>query len=824
MAYGSNYFGQAYFGQGYAVTLNSAIAWDASSNSGYKASLSTYSWSHILGAWQSNPGLLVNVSIFATGTVTSVTWGGVNLEFERADQTGVYRNEWWQLSAPLNGTRTIVVTLNTSLTSIASADSYTGVNQTDMVETATGATGSISTAPTASVTTVDDKSWVVSGLTTSDATMSVAGGATQRNNQTGALGTGAVSDSGVITPVGSVTMSWSTVGVSDSWVLGLIVLDPTTGTVYSMGLAAVYKGAAILTKATARTLPSASYKTSGVLTAAESVQVFFTATYSMAGVITKRVVVRLLPLATYSASGVLTKLSSITPFAAIYKGAGTIIKKPGKTLTATYSATGAITKRIVAKLLPAATYKGTGAITKRGLAYKFYGSMLLNPIAGLSFDGYQNYGAMPASVAANNLANFGSWSFIATIQLSYDPLQSSCILYLQMDYTNGKGLAFEINSFSTPAHLTVYGMVHAGGSSSTGVVPYGQQSTVGVTWDGTNLNFYINGVNTNTVSSGVASVAGVSGTNLLGTESTSTNLGANGGRHFHGIIQDVRTYSNRVLSGAEITSYASGTNPTNTNMALGFNLVGGSGTTTADLSGNSATATLTGTPLPTWITGNNSLTKQTNIPLSASYSTVGVLISRGVARVLTATYSMAGVLTGRSFTRVLIATYSATGAIKRLISRNLSATYKGSGVISKTTKRNLSSTYRSSGVLTKNSVITLFTATYITSTSFIKRPAKIFTGTYKTSGFLSWVFINILLRPLLFVLTIPSPIQLALKVYDAITVAFSQPSPITVPVNSSPALELSVSVPAGIVASSTIPVPIVLPLTVPDPIIFSFTG
>jgi len=767
MAYGSNYFGQAYFGQGYAVTLNSAIAWDASSNSGYKASLSTYSWSHILGAWQSNPGLLVNVSIFATGTVTSVTWGGVNLEFERADQTGVYRNEWWQLSAPLNGTRTIVVTLNTSLTSIASADSYTGVNQTDMVETATGATGSISTAPTASVTTVDDKSWVVSGLTTSDATMSVAGGATQRNNQTGALGTGAVSDSGVITPVGSVTMSWSTVGVSDSWVLGLIVLDPTTGTVYSMGLAAVYKGAAILTKATARTLPSASYKTSGVLTSAVAF---------------------------------------------------------GATLTATYSATGAITKRIVAKLLPAATYKGTGAITKRGLAYKFYGSMLLNPIAGLSFDGYQNYGAMPASVAANNLANFGSWSFIATIQLSYDPLQSSCILYLQMDYTNGKGLAFEINSFSTPAHLTVYGMVHAGGSSSTGVVPYGQQSTVGVTWDGTNLNFYINGVNTNTVSSGVASVAGVSGTNLLGTESTSTNLGANGGRHFHGIIQDVRTYSNRVLSGAEITSYASGTNPTNTNMALGFNLVGGSGTTTADLSGNSATATLTGTPLPTWITGNNSLTKQTNIPLSASYSTVGVLISRGVARVLTATYSMAGVLTGRSFTRVLIATYSATGAIKRLISRNLSATYKGSGVISKTTKRNLSSTYRSSGVLTKNSVITLFTATYITSTSFIKRPAKIFTGTYKTSGFLSWVFINILLRPLLFVLTIPSPIQLALKVYDAITVAFSQPSPITVPVNSSPALELSVSVPAGIVASSTIPVPIVLPLTVPDPIIFSFTG
>lgn len=199
------------------------IYWDAVSNSGYKASFSTYNWSHTTTGV--NRGLVVNVSLFLTGSVTSITYNSVNLQFIRQDTIGVYRNEIWVLYNPTVGTNTIAVTLNTSLTSIAGADSYTGVD-TDMVEVNTGTTGSGISTPSLNVTTASDQAWVIDGLTTSNAAMSVAGGQTQRNNQTGALGTGAIGDKGPITPTGSTTMSWSAVGVTDSWALGAIALNP----------------------------------------------------------------------------------------------------------------------------------------------------------------------------------------------------------------------------------------------------------------------------------------------------------------------------------------------------------------------------------------------------------------------------------------------------------------------------------------------------------------------------------------------------------------------------------------------------------------------
>ncbi len=205
------------------TVLPIGIYWDAASNSGYKASFSTYNWNHTTTG--TNRGLVVNVSLFLTGSVTSVTYNSVNLEFIRQDTIGVYRNEMWVLYNPTVGTNSIVVTLNTSLTSIAGADSYTGVD-TDMVEANTGTTGSGVSTPSLNLTTVSDQAWVVDGLTTSNASMSVSGGQTQRNNQTGALGTGAVGDKGPITPQGSTTMSWSAVTLTDSWALGALALNP----------------------------------------------------------------------------------------------------------------------------------------------------------------------------------------------------------------------------------------------------------------------------------------------------------------------------------------------------------------------------------------------------------------------------------------------------------------------------------------------------------------------------------------------------------------------------------------------------------------------
>ena len=222
--FGSNYFGQPYFGQGYA---SEGILFDNASNSGYEAALSTYNWAHITGL--SSMGLVVNVSIFATGTVSSITYGGVNLAFVRADSIGVYRNEIWILPNPAYGSNTLTVNLSTSLTSIASAASYGNVNP-DMVEASAGATGSGVSTPSVTLTTVNNYAWVVDGLSTSDTTMTPAGGQTRRDNNTGALGTGAMGDIGPVTPVGSQATSWSAVTITDSWAIGAIALSPANET------------------------------------------------------------------------------------------------------------------------------------------------------------------------------------------------------------------------------------------------------------------------------------------------------------------------------------------------------------------------------------------------------------------------------------------------------------------------------------------------------------------------------------------------------------------------------------------------------------------
>lgn len=354
--FGGNYFGQAYPGQGY--TAAGTIQWDAASNSGYKASLSTYSWSHTVGA-AAHPGLLVNVSIFVTGTVTSVTYNSVSLQFVRADTIGVYRNEIWKLAAPATGAHNIVVTLNTSVTSIASADSYSGVDQTDIVESHTGATGSTSTAPTVSTTPLDYDSWLVSGLTTSDTSMTVAGNATQRNNQTGALGTGAMSDVGPISPPVLTTMSWSAVGTLDSWALGVVVLDPYSSNAYSAVFTAVYSAAGTLSKKISRQL-TASYKATGGL--AKLLARVLIATYKTSGVLTK--LSSALLTASYKTSGLLTVRSLTRSFAGLYTTSGSLVKRLTRSLSGTYRTSGVLSTAHQRFVTLTATFRTTGSLNR----------------------------------------------------------------------------------------------------------------------------------------------------------------------------------------------------------------------------------------------------------------------------------------------------------------------------------------------------------------------------------------------------------------------------------------------------------------------------
>src|SRR5882757_5028668 len=99
------------------------VYFDNSSSSAYQPAVSTYNWAHVVGT-NSNRAIFVGVSIFASGTVSSITVGGLSLSFVRADSNGLYRTEIWKGVAPSTGSQTITVNLSTSLTSIAEAASY----------------------------------------------------------------------------------------------------------------------------------------------------------------------------------------------------------------------------------------------------------------------------------------------------------------------------------------------------------------------------------------------------------------------------------------------------------------------------------------------------------------------------------------------------------------------------------------------------------------------------------------------------------------------------------------------------------------------------
>ena len=226
------------------VSVQTGIVFDQASASPYEAALSTYSWSHTVGAGGTNRLLLVAVSIFATGTVTGITYDGVAMSFVRADANSIYRTEIWQLVAPATGTKTIAVTLSLSATSIATAASYTGVDQAVPVEANAGANG-VSNPASASVTTGFVRDRVFGAISTKTGSgVVVASGEAPRANNTGALGTGASADLGAVDVASSKTLTWNGITALDNWAVSLAALKPVqpvtaiTGAITFSGFAA----------------------------------------------------------------------------------------------------------------------------------------------------------------------------------------------------------------------------------------------------------------------------------------------------------------------------------------------------------------------------------------------------------------------------------------------------------------------------------------------------------------------------------------------------------------------------------------------------------
>lgn len=214
----------------YSLTI-AGISFDASSNSGYQAASSSYSWSHTCSG--ANRYLVVGVSMLSISqTVSSVTYNSVGLSLlgSRSSITGACRVELWGLVAPVTGSNTVAVTLSGSIASAAGAVSFTGVNQTSSTESfnSAQATNGVSAADaTVDVTTVADGDWCVDALATDDTAVTVGAGQTQRMNVTGVGGSGAMSTEGPKSPAGAVTMSWTSVGALATWAIGSIGLRST---------------------------------------------------------------------------------------------------------------------------------------------------------------------------------------------------------------------------------------------------------------------------------------------------------------------------------------------------------------------------------------------------------------------------------------------------------------------------------------------------------------------------------------------------------------------------------------------------------------------
>ena len=204
----------------YTATGAVAIAFDAASSTNGKTT--SLSWSHTVGAGGANRFLIVGVSMKSTVSVTNVTYGGENLSYLGAQSSGINRVELWYKVAPLENTNTVVVTLPSSVHSVAGATSWTGVHQSTPLgtiapDTGTSATPSVSVGSGTGDVVVDVLAHA-GGIPTAEASQ------TQRWNlsQGGFKGAGSSEDGGAT----STTMSWT--ATSGEWSIAGVALKQAT--------------------------------------------------------------------------------------------------------------------------------------------------------------------------------------------------------------------------------------------------------------------------------------------------------------------------------------------------------------------------------------------------------------------------------------------------------------------------------------------------------------------------------------------------------------------------------------------------------------------
>ncbi|WP_040549672.1 carboxypeptidase regulatory-like domain-containing protein [Pedosphaera parvula] len=195
------------------ITLNAS-----SSTNGNGSSLT---FAHTTGAG-TNGLLLVGVSTDNSTTVSSVTYGGINLTNvggATAPGNPKPRAEIWSLPNPPVGSNNVVVTLSGSANIVAGAATFTGVSQTAPLGNFTG-TSSSSGSPSVSVSSASGE--LVFDTVSAGASVTPGAGQTQRWNQTQA----AISGGSSTQPgAASTTMAWT---VNDKWAIGVVPIKPAS--------------------------------------------------------------------------------------------------------------------------------------------------------------------------------------------------------------------------------------------------------------------------------------------------------------------------------------------------------------------------------------------------------------------------------------------------------------------------------------------------------------------------------------------------------------------------------------------------------------------
>lgn len=178
----------------------------------------------------SNLGLLVFVAC-RTGSadLAGATYNGVSMTKEvDVESNNVCGVQAFSLIAPATGANDVVLDFGSNFVlSSAVAISYTGVDQTDMIE-ATNSVTAFNTSVSGTVTTVTNDALAIDCINLQNAhTLTVGSGQTERNNTDHSdanLGRIAVSEEGKAIS-GGVSMDW-TISSGDNYAQALLAIKP----------------------------------------------------------------------------------------------------------------------------------------------------------------------------------------------------------------------------------------------------------------------------------------------------------------------------------------------------------------------------------------------------------------------------------------------------------------------------------------------------------------------------------------------------------------------------------------------------------------------